>query len=108
MTMRDEIVGIIEDGLGDGLDLHDLADAIIAALPGMIPELVWESGVVDCAKLSQGGKYVACSTSPPGSWAWWLDCDGQTREVHNSQKSAKAAANAHHRLSVRKAMGWAE
>jgi len=79
---------------------HKQADAIIAALPTWVAPLVWDRGVVDCARLAQGGKYVACSTTPHGSWAWWLDGDSESREVHNSEESAKAAANAHNAAAV--------
>jgi hypothetical protein len=108
MTMRDEIVGIIEDGLDDGLDLHDVADAIIAALPGMIPELVW----IDSPTFG----YMNHDTQMSGQY--WVGRIGRLWVVtgHRSftglsyptREAAKAAANAHRRAAMCKAMGWAE
>jgi len=56
--------------------------------------LVWQRGIVDYAKPMPGMKYVACSTTPAGSWAWWLDEAPETREVCGSEQAAKAAAQA--------------
>ena len=99
--LRDKIAAVIADTLGEEhpMDEH-VADAIVAALPTLVKPLVWDRGIVDCARLAQGGKYVACSTTPHGSWAWWLDGDSESREVHNSEEAAKAAANAHNAAAV--------
>lgn len=58
-----------------------------------VKPLVWEDGVVDWAKPMPGMKYVACSTTPKGSWAWWLDGTDK-RGVEPSEELAKAAAQA--------------
>jgi len=103
--MRDKIADVRYMGTTIG---HGAADAIMLTWPDMIEPLVWERGVVDWACLKQGGKYVACSTSPYGSWAWWLDGDDETREVHPSEEAAKAAANTHHRAAIMAAFGVAQ
>ena len=101
MTLRDKIAAIIDKNLPQDYDGGvKAAAAIIAALPDMVPPLVWDRGIVDWAILSQGGRYVACSTTPQGSWAWWLDGDTESREVHGSEDEAKAAANAHNAAAV--------
>jgi len=106
--LRDKIAEIIDREtnarlMQDEIDIlngHEVAQSIIAALPDMVAPLVWDRGVVDWACLKQGGKYVACSTTPYGSWAWWLDGDDETREVCPSEEAAKAAANAHNAAAV--------
>ena len=41
--MRDKLIEIIGDALIESMGDHSaVADAILAALPGMIPDLVWE------------------------------------------------------------------
>ncbi|MFC3206823.1 hypothetical protein [Aquamicrobium soli] len=59
-----------------------------------VKALEWEPGVVDWAKPLPGMKYVACSTTPAGAWAWWLDDAPETRAVFQSEVEAKAAAQA--------------
>jgi hypothetical protein len=63
-------------------------------LTRLVAPLVWERGVVDYAKPFPGMKYVACSTTPHGCWAWWLDGDSSTRTVERDEHHAKAAAQA--------------
>ena len=98
--LRDKIAAFLDDARNEGLSDQAIADAIIAALPTLVKPLVWDRGIVDCARLAQGGKYVACSTTPHGSWAGWLGGDSESREVHNSEEAAKAAANAHNAAAV--------
>ena len=105
--MRDKIADLLR-GFGSVGTYDGIADAIMLTWPAMIEPLVWDRGVVDWACLKQGGKYVACSTSPYGSWAWWLDGDDETREVHPSEEAAKGAANAHHRAAIMAAFGVAQ
>jgi len=73
--------------------------ALTAALPflpvqGAVKKLAWTKGVVDIAQPMPGMKYVACNTTPKGSWAWWLDNAPETRGVFTSEEAAKAAAQA--------------
>jgi hypothetical protein len=65
-----------------------------------VKPLEWQRGIVDYAKPTPGMKYVACSTTPAGSWAWWLDEASETREVHGSEKAAKAAAQADYEARI--------
>jgi hypothetical protein len=100
MSARDKIADILENMPENMNGWEDAADAILAALPDMIAPLVWDKGIVDWAGLKQGGRYVACSTFPEGSWAWWLDGDDESQDVCENEQAAKAAANAHHRAAI--------
>lgn len=77
----------------------EMRAALTAALPflpvqGAVKKLAWTKGVVDIAQPMPGMKYVACNTTPKGSWAWWLDNAPETRGVFTSEEAAKAAAQA--------------
>ncbi|MGJ7039197.1 hypothetical protein J2Y63_002452 [Shinella sp. BE166] len=74
------------------------------ALPVRVKGLTWEPGVVDYAKPLPGMKYVACSTTPPGAWAWWLDSAPETRAVHPSEEAAKASAQQDYETRIRSAL----
>ncbi len=77
------------------------------ALPAVQPRvkpLEWERGIVDWAKPLPGMKYVACSTIPAGSWAWWLDGAEETRSVEPDEESAKAAAQADYEARILSAL----
>lgn len=69
-----------------------------------VKPLVWERGIVEYAKPLPGMKYVACSTAPHGSWAWWLDGDNTTRTVERDEQHAKAAAQADYEARIRSAL----
>lgn len=62
--------------------------------PVKVRDLEWEAGIVDCATPFPGMKYVACSTSPPGSWSMWIDGVKFSHAVFISEAAAKAAAQA--------------
>lgn len=85
--------------------IEEAADAIIAELPECVPDLVWDKGAVDWARLPQGGKYVACSNDRHGTWSWWLDGDPESRQLCENEQAAKAAASAHNRAAVMAAFG---
>jgi hypothetical protein len=79
--------------------------ALTAALPflpvqGAVKKLAWTKGVVDIAQPMPGMKYVACNTTPKGSWAWWLDNAPETRGVFTSEEAAKAAAQADYEARI--------
>lgn len=82
-----------------------IVDALTAALPHLpgvgVKKLEWTKGVVDIASPLPGMKYVACSTTPKGSWAFWLDGAPESRAVLPSEAEAKSAAQAdfHRRVS---------
>ena len=78
---------------------NDIKEVLTAALPFLsvqvaVKKLEWTKGVVDIASPHPGMKYVACNTTPKGSWAWWLDHAPETRAVFTSEEAAKAAAQA--------------
>ena len=96
--------------LSPSLDADDgyfvSVDAVrsLPAVQPVVQPLVWSRGIVDYAKPMPGVKYVACSTTPAGSWAWWLDCAENTREVYKSEEEAKAAAQADYDARVLSAL----
>jgi len=116
MTMRDRIEAIARFEIPSTIALSKsaglIADAIIAALPGMVPELVWE---FTAHKLPEqngwratgvGIRYTVIS-APDNSRAILSSYGGAdigTRHFHESD-AAFIAANALHRAAVCKAMG---
>jgi hypothetical protein len=115
--LRDKLIEIIGDALIESMGDHSaVADAILAALPGMIPELVWERVDLCCwgqnAKDGMGGLYRMTwefGVGPKGEdtfftvqfnyigiySGWSFDAD-----------IAMAAVNAHHRAAIAQAAGW--
>jgi hypothetical protein len=96
---------------GEG-DEHDCADAILAALPGMVPDLQWEDFSGGGSRATAWGKarYLImewrdgrCEVveSYPG-----YQGDNLSGGFHPNIEAAKAAANAHHRAAVAKAARW--
>lgn len=103
MTVTDKIANIIlvRAGRGSIDGSWAVADAIVAALPDMIPDLVWTDN-------SMGSR---CETDSRYSISCWKhDClfvDAYTTmRRHSTLEEAKAAANAHHKSALAKAMGW--
>lgn len=74
------------------------AEAMMSALAitgaVKVNALEWDKGVFDCARPLPGMRYVACSTTPAGSWSWWLGDAPETIAVFPSEAEAKAAAQA--------------
>jgi hypothetical protein len=126
MTMRDKIAAIVADTYDseDVLSIHCalVADAILAALPGMIPDLVWE-----CVQTSFGpetyeakcisGRYQvftdedSCAGAVFAEHATLPEYFGTVKATSISRvwggfTAAKAAANAHHRAAIAQAAGW--
>jgi len=106
MNARDKIAEIIHNSVFhlNGLPrvtiiTKDVADAILAALPDMIPDLVWmrngdhHAGGYGHVIRKMGSQFVLTG-----------------RNSHARQfdtiEAAKAAANAHHKAQLAKAMGW--
>jgi len=88
---------------------NDVERALTAALPFLpvqvdVKKLEWTKGVVDIASPHPGMKYVACSTTPKGSWAFWLDHAPETRSVFTSEEAAKAAAQADYEARILSAL----
>jgi hypothetical protein len=96
----------------------ELADAILAALPGMVPDLVWEGVEDDCFIQCDMGihSYQLCvmdALERSCDYAWYVVyCQNGLQDAHvntdhpQTLKAAKAAANAHHRAAIAKAAGW--
>lgn len=110
MTMRDQIAAIVAD-LYDSEDVMSVhcalvADAILAALPGMIPDLVWDerSKTYWAAQTATGMAYI---TQYPGmSKSFALNTEMLSVGYLNTLEDAKAAAEAHHRAAIAQAAGW--
>ena len=117
--MRDKLIEIIGDALIESMGDHSaVADAFLAALPGMIPELVWEGVADDCFIQCDMGihSYQLCvmdTLERSCDYAWYVVyCQNGLRDAHvntehpQTLEAAKAAANAHHRAAIAKAAGW--
>ncbi len=90
-------------------DMERAIRAYLSALPFLsvqvaVKKLEWTKGVVDIASPHPGMKYVACNTTPKGSWAWWLDHAPETRAVFTSEEAAKAAAQADYEARILSAL----
>jgi hypothetical protein len=116
MSMLDQIAKIIEEETdvrinGDEAIIpnsKDVADAILAALPDMIPNLAWEY-------VSQGGYWR--SQSALGLYecgfddGWWATLDGgygywewepeEDPRSYSTEFAAQAAANTHYRAAFK-------
>jgi len=106
--MRDKLIEIIGDALIESMGDHSaVADAILAALPGMAPDLVFECSSSNeqlyKAVSNFGGYYIEHSKS--GAFIWWAPF-GVGKLKDYTIEAAKAAANAHHRAAIAKAAGW--
>jgi hypothetical protein len=104
-TMQHRIATIIDDMFLDGPDAA--ARAILAALPGMVPDLVWDEaltvGYTKNVTQMSGQYWIGGRLGGP--WVvtgcrYFVGCTFPTIE------DAKAAANAHNRAAIAKAAGW--
>jgi len=110
MTMRDRIESIARFEIPSTIALSKsaglIADAIIAALPGMVVPLVWEKSHT----LPWDDDYHSLPTAytircaDENGWKWSYN-GGHGYE--RSPEAAMAAANAHNAAAVCKAMGLA-
>jgi hypothetical protein len=90
MTMRDQNL--------------QLADAILAALPGMIPDLVWKVSHHSNGQLA--GDYYICLNPGHATKPLRLNFLGEFVDYSANLEAAKAAANAHQRAAIAQAAGW--
>ena len=102
MSMRDKIAVLLQDSYENDQTFEDAADTLLAALPGMVPDLVWDEwdGGLTCAH-TPWGKYILGQDfrlSMPGK--------GSSNR-YETETLAKAVANAHNAAAVCKAMGIA-
>jgi hypothetical protein len=99
MNLKDKIAGIIEDNhVGElnreRVDLDAAADAIIAALPDMIPDLVWtQRQVMGCDGLVSGDYSVHLGL-------WRYKDTPMSKGYGGLKEDAIAAANTHHRDAI--------
>ena len=111
-TLRDKIRRLVRDELPAtrAADEHagDVADAIIAALPSILPDMVWndtddygqESGDYPwCECQSIIGDYSVGGHSDGTFWAWFDPINDAIGSDHATIEAAKAAANAHRRAA---------
>ena len=102
--MREEIAYLVLYGWKTGVKCDKTADAIITALPDMIPDLVW----ADVTAMLESGCYYTAIPSQSGK-SYVLDYvyrGGSFRIGYfPNQKAAKSAANAHHKAQVMTALG---
>jgi hypothetical protein len=95
MTMRDKIAQVLcETPTGN---YGKQADAILAALPDMIPDLVWE-GCVAVSPMTRK-RYVA-DWYDAGDLCTALTIDGNYECGEMPMSNLKAAANAHNRAAI--------
>jgi len=110
MTMRDKIASELARHFHEpNGQLLSAADAILAALPGVIPDLVWDGVGKECVRAeSFSGGYEIMWGFQNGQYI--LDCRKAARdhEWHPTIEAAEAAANAYNRAALCKAMGWGE
>ena len=108
-TLRDKIRRLVRDELPatKAADEHagDVADAIIAALPSILPDMVW---VEHCPETGGSyaqtnyGEYILETDEPGGEFGMWTPGQGEgadTRKYYPNLEDAKAAANTHHRAA---------
>ena len=95
----DAINGVHEDSGNRAEHAERFTDAILAALPGMVPELVWQNngnhwaGGYGFVVRKFGGEYT-------------LTIRNQFDQKYPGIEAAKTAANAHHRAAIAKSAGW--
>ena len=109
MTMRDKIAdAALKCCILDTAEALDIADAILAAMPGMVPDLLWSEFGKECVRAdSILGRYEIMWGWENGQYALDVPKYARSTEWHPTLESAKAAANAHNAAAVCKAMGIA-
>lgn len=108
--MRELLADICDDEIqSDEPSCYALADAIIAALPDMIPDLMWYEGALgywfadDPLTQSKLDVYRAHPHRDGiGYWTYYRDFK---TDVFSCAEQAKSAANAHHKAHVMTVLG---
>lgn len=103
---RDKIAAIIADATEDGLDPLDTAGAILAALPGMVPDLVWDIDQKDPVITAKGGYYRLLFDCRANEGTEWMVLISGKWVAASTKAECVEAANAHHRATIAKAAGW--
>jgi hypothetical protein len=117
MSINDKIADIIAEhwcSLTGGIDQHDMADAILEALPDMIAPLVWDDADHRLFVLCSASSYAVHAKQVRASHHaspydlclffegekisdWTMACEGLAYEL-------KAKANTHHRDAIMAAL----
>jgi hypothetical protein len=101
MSMRGQIAEVIENELGHA-GLEYIADAILEALPDMIPPLVWESEddlprICDAVALNTLYRVILMAS---GEGSLRINQMNREHSKHPTPEQAKAAANTLHRDAI--------
>jgi hypothetical protein len=109
MSINDKIADIIAEhwcSLTGNIDQHDMADAILEALPDMIAPLVWEHMIKVGYWRSQSALGLYECGFDDG---WWATLDGyqswewepeEDPRSYSTEFAAQDAANTHHRAAI--------
>ena len=89
---------LVQDEI-DILNGHEVADAILAALPGMVKPLVWSNSYGVWRAETPFGEYKVMGR------VLTLPLPMNPQQVHNGVDSSKAAAQAHYVAQIMSALG---
>ena len=111
LAVRDKIAEICIKYGADQNASGGVADAILATLPDMIPDLGWEKLSERLYRVMMAEKMSwRCESYNDGRWflTWSVPgyCDTLIHGEWDTLEQAKAVANAHHKAQLSKAMGW--
>ncbi|MBM1817198.1 hypothetical protein [Pseudosulfitobacter pseudonitzschiae] len=102
--IRENLADVIDGAHAAGAvcDEYALADAILAALPDMVPDLAW-SEIDERTAFSRrryvSGGYIIEYRLHGQHFDLWVGHNATCADRYNTLESAKAAANAHHRAT---------
>ena len=104
MTVTDKIANIIRAGRRNLGSAGGMAEEIVAALPDMTPDLVWDD-------LHGDGSLYQTSRSHPFHYHAVINYRGRLGwsylgVMHGTLKEAQATANTDYKSALAKAMGW--
>ena len=110
MNLREQMADVIKyflDGCDGEFTEPDIADAIIAALPGMVSPLVWEcdDDLPTCEDAVGANTRYRVLTRLGGNASLRVDMMNAAHSEHISPEAAKSAAQAHHVATIMQALG---
>ena len=110
--LRDKIAEIVQSNCMENKEegYWDAAYEILAVLPDMVPDLVWDmQSPVSGTAATSFGEYLVETCHEEG-FGFWCPLDYKEDEppfgYFETLEQAKAAANAHHCTQLIKEMGW--